>query len=69
MGGMRVARLIKCDMHEPYKVDVEGAEKPVWICGCGLSARKPFCDGAHKTTRDEETGVTYVYDGQNRVKV
>ena len=26
---------------------VEAAEE-VWLCRCGKSAKKPFCDGAHK---------------------
>jgi CDGSH-type Zn-finger protein len=31
----------------PIAVDVE-AGKTYWWCRCGLSARQPFCDGAHK---------------------
>ena len=29
---------------------------------CGLSKNQPFCDGSHKTTRDEAEGKTYEYD-------
>lgn len=24
--------------------------KDYWFCTCGLSAKQPFCDGAHKTS-------------------
>ena len=57
-----MARLVRHDEQGPYKVEVEGAEKPIWICGCGLSADKPYCDGSHKRTRDEEEGRLYVYE-------
>ncbi|MCC6064184.1 MAG: hypothetical protein LM570_06645 [Thermocrinis sp.] len=29
---------------------------------CELSKKKPFCDGSHKRTRDEEEGKLYIYD-------
>jgi CDGSH-type Zn-finger protein len=61
-----VARLVKHDRSEPYKVEKGG--ETIWICGCGLSKNKPFCDGSHKKTRDEEPGAVYLYDAESRVK-
>ena len=33
----------------PCKVDLVEGEHYFW-CTCGLSAKQPFCDGAHKGT-------------------
>jgi 3-phenylpropionate/trans-cinnamate dioxygenase ferredoxin subunit len=37
----------------PTVVDAEGApraldEDPIYLCRCGQSTSKPFCDGTHK---------------------
>jgi CDGSH-type Zn-finger protein len=56
-----MARLVKLEKNSPYEI-AEGTELPVWICACGLSKNKPFCDGSHKRTRDEAPGDTFVYD-------
>ncbi|HTT75306.1 MAG TPA: CDGSH iron-sulfur domain-containing protein [Candidatus Binataceae bacterium] len=55
-----MARMVRHEEMGPYEVP-EGTELPVWICGCGLSKNKPFCDGTHKKTRDEGTEV-FSYD-------
>ena len=63
-----MARLVRHDKNAPYEIP-EGTELPLYICGCGLSKNKPFCDGTHKKTRDESAEDTYIYDDAGRVKV
>lgn len=62
-----MARLVKHDRNQPYKVEI--GDQTIWICGCGLSKNKPFCDSTHKKTRDEEAGAVYLYDADGRIKV
>ncbi|MBV8055596.1 MAG: CDGSH iron-sulfur domain-containing protein [Deltaproteobacteria bacterium] len=59
-----MARLVKHEEMGPYEIP-EGTELPVWVCGCGLSKNKPFCDGSHQKCRDERQDDTYSYGGTN----
>ncbi|MEM0127830.1 MAG: CDGSH iron-sulfur domain-containing protein [Thermoplasmatales archaeon] len=67
-------RIVTHERTGPYKIkikDVPGADKiddksklleyEIHICGCGLSHDKPFCDGSHRITRDEDPSKIYVY--------
>lgn len=63
-----MARLVRLEQTGPIKIDptswprdAEGNLKSIFICACGLSSKLPFCDGTHKTCR-EEPGVLYTYD-------
>jgi Uncharacterized conserved protein len=54
-------RVVKSDRRP---LEIKPQAESVWICMCGLSKNQPFCDGSHKTTRDEEEGKTYEYDAE-----
>ncbi len=52
----------------PYIVDEDELEEQggtVAFCQCGLSNNKPFCDGSHQATADEDDGVVYAYENDD----
>lgn len=72
-------RIVSHERTGPYRIkvrDMEGAEQldpnsklldlSVEFCACGLSHNKPFCDGSHENTEDEQLSYTYVYDENNK---
>ncbi len=62
-----MSRIVLHERDKPYTIKV--GDKEVHLCACGLSENKPYCDGHHMKTTDEE-GKLYVYshDG-NRTEV
>lgn len=60
-----MARLIKHTQQQPYVLGEEELEgkSTIAVCACGLSKAKPYCDGSHKATGDEEEGTLYRYEG------
>ena len=55
-----MARIVIMSDKGPLKIETKDGDK--WICQCGLSKNMPYCDGAHRNTKDEEAGKVYKYN-------
>ncbi len=59
-----MSRMIRHDATRPALISI--GDKVVAVCQCGLSQNKPFCDGSHRVTRDEEPNKLYAYDREKK---
>ncbi|BCU67536.1 hypothetical protein HS7_09730 [Sulfolobales archaeon HS-7] len=63
-----MVRLVRHDRNKPYEIKADNGQV-FYVCACGLSKHKPFCDGSHKRTLDEEEGNVYIYDDEGKIKL
>ncbi len=67
-----MARLVRHTATGPYRIEPQEfpKDKPMFICGCGLSQNLPYCEGSHKACRTTETeGMLHVYDADRKAIV
>ena len=62
-----LARIILHEASKPAVITV--GDKSVYICQCGLSKNKPYCDGHHKLSLNEHEGKIYFYDNEEHQHV
>lgn len=56
-----MARIVKFVKAGP--ITISAGTETKYICGCGLSAMHPYCDGSHELAAFEDPGKLYWYDG------
>jgi Uncharacterized conserved protein len=56
-----MSREVTHEAEGPEAIDTDDHDGAVHVCQCGLSNNKPFCDGSHAVTSDEDDDALYKY--------
>lgn len=63
-----MSREIRHDEDGPLLIDEDDVEEQggtVAVCQCGLTANKPYCDGSHAATAEEDADKVYTYENDD----
>ncbi|PAY19042.1 hypothetical protein CKO51_12885 [Rhodopirellula sp. SM50] len=60
-------RLIRHTADSPLKIPP--STRAQWVCRCGLSQNKPYCDGSHARVRSEDENLLYIYNETTQSKI
>jgi CDGSH-type Zn-finger protein len=55
-----MSRVVTFSANTP--LELKPQQRSVWLCQCGLSQNRPFCDGSHAVAQKERPGTLCAYN-------
>jgi|APTNR8051073442_1049403.scaffolds.fasta_scaffold13430_3 CDGSH-type Zn-finger protein len=62
-----MSRLVTFAASGPFELKPQ--QRSVWLCQCGLSQNRPFCDGSHAIAQKEQAGTLCIYNPVTQRKI